>query len=306
MDRAFLKTTVANSYPIVFAVKHRSNQVRSKSSSGGMFYALAEYIINNLRGVVYGCAFDETFRPIHVRCTTLEQSKLCMGSKYEQSDIREALLLMENDLQKCRYVLFTGTPCQVAAVKKMFVSYDEAGQLITADLVCHGVLSPSLFQEWIKLIEKRRGKKILRYEHRTKDAGWVHREQIAYEDGSHELNTRWSEAWRRCYYDNRSLRPCCYSCPYATTAREGDITLADYWRIEQTRLADFKDNLGVSLVLVNSDKGFDLFNRLDIETRKSTLAEALPGNPMLEQPSTYKGSRTELWEMIKKRDYYTL
>lgn len=104
-------------YPVVFAAKHRDTAVRRESSSGGMFYALASHVIEGLGGVVYGCAFDDELRARHVRCTTMEDARRCMGSKYSQSDMGEVIPHVAEDLRAGRTVLFTGTPCQVAAVR---------------------------------------------------------------------------------------------------------------------------------------------------------------------------------------------
>lgn len=103
-------------FPQVFAAKHRSDEVRAKSSSGGMFYALADYMIGE-GGVVYGCAFDDGLKARHVRCETLEECERCMGSKYSQSDMGSTIAMVSADLSTGRPVLFTGTPCQVDAVR---------------------------------------------------------------------------------------------------------------------------------------------------------------------------------------------
>ena len=104
-------------YPVVFAAKHRDDGVRRESSSGGMFYALAFHVIEDLDGVVYGCAFDEDLRAVHIRCETMAEAERCMGSKYSQSDMGDAIPRVRDDLAAGRTVLFTGTPCQVAAVR---------------------------------------------------------------------------------------------------------------------------------------------------------------------------------------------
>lgn len=107
-------------YPVVFAAKSRDDKVRRESSSGGMFYALASHVINNLGGVVYGCAFDDGLRAVHARCETMAEAERCMGSKYSQSDMDGVFPELKADLESGRTVLFTGTPCQVAAVRSIF------------------------------------------------------------------------------------------------------------------------------------------------------------------------------------------
>ncbi len=104
-------------YPLAFAARNRSGRVRRASSSGGVFHALAAHVIEELHGVVYGCAFDESLRAVHVRCETLPEAEHCMGSKYAQSDLGDTLRSVRDDLAAGKTVLFTGTPCQVAAVR---------------------------------------------------------------------------------------------------------------------------------------------------------------------------------------------
>lgn len=111
-------------YPIAFAARNRDDSVRRMSSSGGMFYALASHVIEDLGGVVYGCAFNEDLRAVHIRCETMAEAERCMGSKYSQSDMGDSIRLVRADLENGRNVLFTGTPCQVAAVR---MACDGAG-----------------------------------------------------------------------------------------------------------------------------------------------------------------------------------
>lgn len=294
------KTQSSSSFPCTYAAKSFSATVRKNSSSGGIFYELASYVITQCDGVVYGCAFDDDLRAKHIRCSSIEEAAKCMGSKYSQSDMQVALLQIQTDLRNGLTVLFTGTPCQVAAVRQID-AVEKNGTLITVDIICHGVLSPEVFQEWLAIIESVRKKPIYAYEHRSKIMGWSHRERIIYKDGSIEQNTRWSEAWRRYFYDNRSLRPSCYCCPYATTARSSDITIGDFWGIEHTGLKYFKDDLGVSLVLVNSEPGLNLFSKLNVEKNEASLQDAIPGNPMLLAPSSYKGDRNKVWEEFHRQ-----
>ena len=104
-------------YPVAFAAKNRNDEVRRMSSSGGVFHALASHVICDLGGVVYGCAFDDDLRARHVRCETIVEAERCMGSKYSQSDMGNAIPMIKKDLARGLTVLFTGTPCQVAAVR---------------------------------------------------------------------------------------------------------------------------------------------------------------------------------------------
>lgn len=285
-----------NRYPVVFAARNRDDVVRCNSTSGGMYQALASYVIEELNGVVYGCAFDDKLHAIHIRCEDMVEAERCMGSKYSQSDMRDSVRLVCEDLKAGRTVLFTGTPCQVAAVRA--VSANIRGHLLAVDVICHGVPSPNVFQGWLAEMERARGARVVAYEHRPKTFGWQqHFERVTWEDGRIEQNTRYTETWKRLFFDDKMLRPSCYRCPYTVAySRPGDLTIADFWGIETTSHVQPNDQaLGVSLVLANDEVGLSILSELNIEYEIASLAEALPGNPMLEHPSSYIGDRDEPW-----------
>lgn len=287
-------------YPLAFAARNRDDEVRRKSSSGGMYHALASYVIDDLGGVVYGCAFDGDLRAVHIRCETMEEAERCMGSKYSQSDMGDSIRQVRDDLEAGRTVLFTGTPCQVAAVRAACSDVAGGGCLMTADIICHGVPSPGVFQGWLAELERTRDERVTAYEHRPKTTGWGHFERVRWDDGRTEQGTRLSETWKRLFYGNRMLRPSCYCCPYTMTeGRPGDLTVADFWGVEATPHARDDDGvLGVSLVLANNEAGLHTLSRLGIDIELSTMAEALPRNPMLEHPSTYEGDRDVPWHEL--------
>lgn len=171
---------------------------------------------------------------------------------------------------------------------------------MTADIICHGVPSPGVFQGWLSELERARGARVVRYEHRPKSMGWGHFERVAWEDGRTEQGTRLSETWKRLFYGNRMLRPSCYRCPYTVAeGRPGDLTIADFWGVEATPHAQGNDGaLGVSLVLANGPAGLRVLSALDIDCEHATMAEALPRNPMLRRPSTYEGVREPPWREL--------
>lgn len=185
---------------------------------------------------------------------------------------------------------------------------------MTADIVCHGVPSPGVFQGWLSELERARGARVERYEHRPKSMGWGHFERVIWGDGHIEQRTRLSETWKRLFYDNKMLRPSCYCCPYAVTeSRPGDLTIADFWGVEATpHIRSDDSTLGVSLVLANNAIGLQFIPKLDASCEPARLAEALPKNPMLKRPSVYVGGRDEPWRglydfgilsMVKRQRY---
>ena len=286
-------------YPVAFAVRNRDDGVRRRSSSGGVYHALASHVIEDLGGVVYGCAFDGDLRAVHIRCETMAEAERCMGSKYSQSDMGDTVGRVREDLGSGRAVLFTGTPCQVAAVRAACAT-PPRGVLMTADIICHGVPSPGVFQGWLAELERARGARVIRYEHRPKSMGWGHFERVTWEGGHAEQGTRLSEAWKRLFYGNRMLRPSCCRCPYTVAeGHPGDLTIADFWGVGATPHARGDDGaLGVSLVLANGPAGLRALSELDVDCELATMGEALPGNPMLERPSAFEGDRDEPWREL--------
>lgn len=188
------------------------------------------------------------------------------------------------------------------------------GVLLTADIVCHGVPSPEVFQGWLAELERYNSCRVVCYEHRPKSMGWAHFERIIWENGRVEQRTRFSETWKRLFYDNRMLRPSCYCCPYATTeGRPGDLTVADFWGVKGTSHARYDDQaLGVSLVIANRMTGLQMLSEVEVDLEVADLSEALPRNPMLRHPSVYEGDHDAPWRdlyadgilsMIKRQRY---
>lgn len=285
----------------VFAAKSRRDDVRSRCTSGGMYWELAVRTILD-EGVVYGCAFDESLRAHHVRCSTLAEVERCMGSKYSQSDVGDTFSQVLADLKRGRSVLFTGTPCQVAGL----VGIVPAGlrdSILLVDLVCHGAPSPTLFQQHLGAMERARDKRIVGYEHRPKNVPWgEHLEMARYDDGSQEQGTRLSGVWRQLFYSNTALRPACYACPWSIDRRKSDITIADYWGIDQC-LPGYRDAKGVSLVIVNSLRGHRAFEELDVEAVPTSLESACAGNPNLRRPTARPEQRDEVWESFWSKGF---
>lgn len=267
----------------VYATKNKSDEVRKHSSSGGMFYSIAEYVLNN-NGIVYGVVFDEDFHASHTRTDDMNGIEKMMGSKYSQSNLGKIYDEVKKDLQEEKIVLFTGTPCQVAGLNRFLYDVDKSN-LILVDIICHGTPSPKLFHEYIEFLEKKRKRKIKNYYHRSKIKGWNHTEAILYVGDKLDYKSRISQTWKRIFYTDLALRPSCYSCKYTNINRPGDITIADFWGI-QLYDKEFADDKGVSLTIINTSKGEKIFkeikNNLEISERK--IDEAINKNPQLKQP----------------------
>ena len=273
-----------------------------------MFTAFSDYFLHE-GGVIYGAAHNEKFETVHIRAESTHDRDRCIGSKYVQSDLGDCFVKIKEDLAVGRKVFFTGTPCQVAGLR----SYLEHSPCLTdnlfmADLVCHGVPSPLLFQEFIKYCESKSHKKIVNYFHRPKDNfGWSHNEKAIYNDSTYDDTSSLIAIWRTLFYSNIIIRPSCLKCKYASPCRRSDITIADFWGIENV-MPDFFDSNGVSLLFLNTEKSLKIFDevKLDMEVRESRFEDCTPHNPNLLQPSVCMRNRDTFWKIYKEKGFETV
>ncbi len=296
---AYQNDSLYNTPLDVYAVK-ASDSIREVSSSGGAFTVISDMVLEN-GGVVYGVAFDDKLKALHIRAEDKTARDLCRGSKYSQSDMGEVFESIKSDLENGRQVLFTGTACQVDAIKRYIGENDN---LLLVEILCYGIMSPKLFSEFIDFIENKRQKKVKAYYHRTKDYGWGNDEKAVFEDGSSEGQTVLVDIWRAIYHTGAALRENCYSCKYATKNRVSDILMADFWGIEKSN-PDFVDNKGVSLVMVNTEKGRTHFEKCKdfLEIREESYENAARKNPSLSFPAKAPGSVDDFWKTYKNRGF---
>ena len=230
----------------------RNEAIREQSSSGGIFSALAEWVLQQ-DGVVFGAAFDENFEVCHTAIeTTAELGKLC-GSKYVQSRLGNAYSEVKHYLEMEHIVLFTGTACQIAGLKKYLNR--EYVNLYTVDVLCHGVPSPEIWKKYLTEQEKRYGASIEKIEFRNKECGWNNYSMKIVFSDRQQYSVRFSEdKFMQMFLSNLDLRPSCYACPFKTIPRMSDMTIGDSWGIEKV-MPDLGDDKGTSVVLVHSSKG---------------------------------------------------
>ena len=285
----------------VFAVKSKDEDIRSRCTSGGIFLELAQTVVAK-GGIVYGCAFDQNLTARHIRCATMDEVNRCVGSKYSQSDMGTSIADAVDDLKSGKYVLFTGTPCEIAGLRKS-VPNRLQNKLLAVDLVCHGAPSPVLFQQHLGNIERSRGKNVASYEHRPKNRGWgEYLEIVEYSDGSTEQGTRLSGVWKEIFYSETALRPSCYSCPWSVDKRPGDITIGDYWGIESAH-PEFRDPKGVSLVIANTSVGLAAIEALDLDRIETDIDDAMLGNPNLLRPTALPARRQAVWDSFSRKGF---
>lgn len=260
--------------PKVYAVKHKSLEIRMASRSGGVFTAISNLILEE-GGVIYGCVLTESFEAVHIRAEKALTRDRMRKSKYIQSNMGNIFSNVREDLWNDKRVLFSGTSCQIAGLKAYLGKEDE--KLLCVDIVCHGVPSPRVLKEYIKWQEKRTGSKCTGFDFRNKrDFGWkAHVETLLIEDTKGKKKRIDSNIFTTIFYGHAILRPCCYQCPYKRIIHPGDITLADYWGIEKA-VPGFSDDRGVSLVLLNNERGDAVFEHIvnSLEYRETRLEDS--------------------------------
>jgi coenzyme F420-reducing hydrogenase beta subunit len=260
----------------VYAGFSTDDKIRMESSSGGIFTEIAEHFISE-GGVVFGAAWGENLIVEHVCIdNTLGLSKL-RSSKYQQSNLNsiysQVVDLVKNQNKK---VLFTGTPCQTAALKT-FIN-DE--NLFIVDVLCHGIPSKSVFDEYIKYISKER--KAESFNFRDKSSGWSrYKTKVIFDNKeSYECITREDPFFHGFICDLYS-NLACYNCKFAAIPRVGDLTIGDFWKISD----DLMDERGVSVILGNNEKGLGLLYQLESENKiklySKSIDEAIAGNPRI-------------------------
>ena len=276
------------------AAQNLNNEDLATSSSGGGFIAIAKSIIAD-GGVVYGAAFDKGATLCHQRVTDYSDLEYLKGSKYLQSDTKGAYLLVKNDLDSGRKVYFVGTPCQVAGLRLYLRK--EYDLLFTSDFVCHGTPSNKIFKNTITQIEQRTNTKFKNYSFRDKNVrGWSCSSSSSWEkDGKeiHKIYSKDMEAYFNAFIQGDLMRMNCYSCPFARFERCGDITLADYWGVRQYN-PDFPSiGKGVSLFIINSEKGHEKFGNIkSLFYWQDISKEHATRNRNLHEPTPLTANRT--------------
>lgn len=290
--------------PKVYAAKHVSDAVRLKSSSGGIYTALSDYVINERKGICYGAVFDREFNVCHDTASTIEERERLRGSKYIQSDLRNVFIKIKEDLIDDKTVLFTGTPCQTAGLSKYLErSKVPTSKLVLNDIICHGTPSPKLWKDYINYIKEINKSELEEYTFRSKEKGWRgYNVKAKFSNGYIRLNSDDILKYIKLYKSNLILRPSCYCCKHTSLDRPSDIMIGDFWGIEKS-IPEFEDAKGVSLVLLNTELGEKLFNKIkcDLEYKESNTKDCLQLN--LYQPTPQPPNRKKFWKDYKKRGF---
>lgn len=253
----------------VYAAKNKNEEVRMKSSSGGIFSLLAEQTLME-NGVVFGARFNEDWEVIHDHTEKAEELDAFRRSKYVQSRIGNTYKEAEQFLKQGRKVLFVGTPCQIRGLK-LFLR-KEYENLLAVDFVCHGVPSPKVWKKY--LYELSNGGKISDIQFRNKKTGWNNYSLTIQSTQKVLLDEKASNnIYMKGFLSDLYLRPSCYQCPAKQGKSGSDITIADYWNIRHV-LPEFDDDKGAGLVLINTQKGEKHYSLHKTESIETNYEEA--------------------------------
>ena len=280
----------------IYAAKLKDVNALAKSSSGGAFRALSEQWILEGNAVVCTRYDYETQQVVFGIVSTIEGRDNACGSKYVQADMNRiyndsVVWLRENPEKR---LMFIGMGCQAAAFQNYMRLEGLLNRVVILDIICHGVPSPLIWEEYANLVCN--GQMMTYVNFRDKISGWSHSRGTAV-IGERTVSI---QEYRRMYTSRNPIRPSCFNCPYTKIERNVDITIGDFWHIED-RMPDFYDPMGVSLIIVHSQKGMELFDkaRTYIEYRESNEKDCWQLN--LEKPTPVPDSREMFWTDYREK-----
>lgn len=264
-----------------FCAHNSDSDIRYNSSAGGVFSLLAEATISR-GGVVYGAAFDKDWLVVHRRVESVKELSHLRKSKYLFSDFKSSLGCAVKDIESGNEVLFVGTPCQVAALRKLI---GEHANLLLAEVVCHGAPRPEVWNRYLDELIAKLGRKradIVGTDFRDKSTGWKNYSfTITFRDGRKFSQPHDENLYMRAFLADLTLRKACFSCPFKLPeGSRADVTLGDFWGISQL-LPEIDNNLGTTLVIASTDKGIDAIGRLNIPEYPLILEEVGRFNPAI-------------------------
>lgn len=288
-----------------FTATHYNKDVLKKSSSGGMFTAITDVWFSEYKdkSAIYGCIMDKNLNAKHIRATNVAERDKMRGSKYISSDVSGIFKMVEEDLKKGIYVLFSGTPCQIAGLKSYLsaVKAEKNEHLLTVEVICHGVGSNRFFNDYISYLEKRYKSKAVSCNFRAKSRpGKIQDMQVEFVNGKRYTASSTKYDWFYSAYGSYILRPSCYSCKFAKKERVADISIADNWN-------DYNSDDGSrhgSVIITNSDFGFAWFEKASycFDYKETSFEET--HQPNMRAPSPKPQKYGEFWSIYNTENGY--
>ncbi len=313
---AFQNITETNKPIKSFVAANKSDDILN-STSGGVFVSIAKAVIAR-GGVVFGASMEYENNKLKVSHIAVENEgeliKL-QGSKYTQSDTSSVFKNVKTALSGDRLTLFSGTPCQVAGLKA-FLGNKEYKNLILLDLICHGIPSAKFFGDYISLLEEKLNGRIFDYKFRDKKKGWAYVSKVSYFDKNNSSKSKHIYGAESSYIDlflkSYTFRDSCYNCKYASSSRPGDITIGDYWGIENEHSdylsangGKFNELKGISCAIVNTEKGAEILSGFggELLLADSTFEKIAKKNGQLRHPCKKSPVREKIFEIYQNEGY---
>lgn len=285
--------------PKCYAAVHKNIEVRFQSTSGGLFSALAEYVLKQ-GGLVGGSAYTQEWGAEHILVGDKTELYKIRGSKYFQSSLEGYYTSIKQTLERGKIVLVCGSPCQMAGIRSYFKERSE--NLFIIDWICMGIPSPKFFKKYVSYWEKKTGQKLTSFQFKIKDLGWRKRSmKLGFENGKYYYEDGEGSLFDFGYHRAHVIcRPSCYKCVFKNAPFISDITLGDFWGIEKIcHNPDLDRDLGTSVVLCHNKKGLTLFNAIkskivtqeieynDVVIENRALTQSQPA-PLIDRASFYK------------------
>ena len=252
-------------------------------------------------GTVYGVGFDTVYMAKHKRVTNREQLKDLFGSKYVQSYVGDAFSRAKSDLENAVPVLFSGSPCQIAGLKKYLGKPYE--NLMTCDIVCHGVPSPEVYRNYLQWMEKKYSANATQVRFRDKKRSWkCFNMRINFDNGETYTGNCFDDPYHVGFLKNQFLQDCCYTCKYANMDRISDITMADFWDYFRDKSEPIDTDKGISLILSNTTKGEKMLMgaKKYLKLYEKEFSRVQATQPALNKPFEPSKNEAEFWN-----DYWT-
>lgn len=291
---------IATTLPPVFVAMYPNNKILRHSSSGGLFSALSEIVLND-GGVIFGAGYDKNWHVVHTAAWNLDELENLRGSKYVQSQIGDVYRQVKDALKSTK-VLFSGTPCQCVGLKNFLgKDYDN---LLVVEVFCHGVPSPALWESYIE--EAGYSHDITNINFRSKRNGWKGTIyiDINFTDQGRIIEAVSNHLYGRLFLRNLSLRPSCSACKFRFPNGQADLSLGDAWGIKDFA-PDMNDSRGVSVVFIHTAKGKDFFERANLKTQQIKFVEAINKNIVFISPIAADSRREKFFaELAKSKDWF--
>lgn len=298
--------------PLKTYAAQSNNTDLKKSASGGIFASLALNILK-VGGVIYGAALENVNGKLicrHIAVNNVTELEKLQGSKYIQSNIGNIYQEVKKNLLENKTVLFSGTPCQVDGLRAYLGKKYE--NLYCIDIICHGVPSNKMFQDYIETLEKKYNDKIVDFKFRDKTKGWGLTAKGYTEKGYTAIIPANVSSFYYYFLKSYIYRESCYSCKYACKNRCGDITIGDYWGIENSHSEVLSKNAGldyksgISCLIVNTEQGKKLIEEYkdDLRLIESNFEKSAKENGQLNRASFLNvEKRNEILKLYRENGY---